>query len=585
MSGGEPSSIKRIVLCAPASLYSRVIKRMRSCSFVIIFVKGEGIVAVYQALYRKYRSRNFDEVVGQEQVTVTLKNEIASGRIAHAFLFTGSRGTGKTSCSRIIAKAVNCPNQKDGNPCGVCDLCRGIDEGSVLDVVEIDAASNNGVDDIRQLREEATFTPSQAKYRVYIIDETHMLSTAAFNALLKILEEPPEHVIFILATTEVHKVPATILSRCQRFDFKRIKPAVIKEHLLDVAQQEGILLEEEAALLIARLADGGMRDALSLLDVCRSTANHISSDVVTQAAGLAMQDCLFDIGEAVLEQQLAKMLQVMETMHQASIDFEKMCVQLISHYRGLMMTKALRNPEDVVPNLPQDMERLKAQAAEYSMHQIIYCLTVLQDTLSRMNKTSQPRTELEMALIRMGSPEMDRSTEAIEARLDRLEKALASGAAFKAPKTSRGSKAMETASEEPAPSQQKEERSVENTELPSLEDIPKEQVQPFPQWAQVLEQLSNFNRPLCGALLDSKAYLYGELVLIDCESKFFLNLIRTDEQAKKSLHQAFQAATGRDYRIGPFQKDKYSVAKEEAKDPMAALLNQMEEAGLEIVSN
>ena len=540
-------------------------------------------MAVYQALYRKYRSRNFDEVVGQEQVTVTLKNEIASGRMGHAFLFTGSRGTGKTTCSRIIAKAVNCPDQQDGNPCGVCELCRGIDEGSVLDVVEIDAASNNGVDDIRQLREEAAFTPSQAKYRVYIIDETHMLSTAAFNALLKILEEPPEHVIFILATTEVHKVPATILSRCQRFDFKRIKPEVIKAHLLDVAQQEGILLEEEAAMLIARLADGGMRDALSLLDVCRSTAAHVSSEVVTQAAGLAMQDCLFDIASAVLEQKLAAMLQVMETMHQASIDFEKMCVQLIGHYRGLMMAKALKNPEDVVPNLPQDMERLKEQAAAYSMPQIVYCLTVLQDTLSRMNKTSQPRTELEMALIRMGSPEMDRSTEAIEARLDRLEKALASGVALKAPKAPKGSKARTESEEIP----QEEESSVENIDtsvVVDIPEIPKEKVQPFAPWAQVLEQLSSINRPLCGALVDSKAYLHGELVLIDCESKFFLSLIRSDEQAKKAIHQAFIAATGRDFRMGPFQKDKYAVAKDNEEDPMNALLSQMQSAGVDVVT-
>ncbi len=536
-------------------------------------------MAVYQALYRKYRSRTFDEVVGQEQVTVTLKNEIASGRIGHAFLFTGSRGTGKTTCSRIIAKAVNCPNQKDGNPCGVCDLCRGIDEGSVLDVVEIDAASNNGVDDIRQLREEAAFTPSQAKFRVYIIDETHMLSTAAFNALLKILEEPPEHVIFILATTEVHKVPATILSRCQRFDFKRIKPEVIKNHLLAVSEQEGIQLEEDAALLIARLSDGGMRDALSLLDVCRSTAAHISSDVVTQAAGLAMQDCLFDIANAVLEQQLAQMLQVMETMHQASIDFEKMCVQLISHYRGLMMAKALKNPEDVVPNLPQDMERLKAQAAKYSMPQVVYCLTVLQDTLSRMNKTSQPRTELEMALIRMGSPEMDRSTEAIEARLDKLEKALASGVALKAPKAAKKAEVEEA----PQPAEEKEE-SMEATVEVNIDDIPKEKVQPFEAWAQVLEQLTNINRPLCGALVDSKAYQLGELVLIDCESKFFLSLIRSDEAAKKAIHQAFIAATGRDFRMGPFNKDKYAVAKAAEDDPMAALLGQMQSAGVEVIS-
>lgn len=536
---------------------------------------------MYQALYRKYRSKTFDEVVGQEQVTVTLKNEIASGRIGHAFLFTGSRGTGKTTCSRIIAKAVNCPNQKDGNPCGVCELCRGIDEGSVLDVVEIDAASNNGVDDIRQLREEAAFTPSQAKYRVYIIDETHMLSTAAFNALLKILEEPPEHVIFILATTEVHKVPATILSRCQRFDFKRIQPEVIKSHLLSVSRQEEIQLDEDAALLIARLADGGMRDALSLLDVCRSTAAHVSAAVVTQAAGLAMQDCLFDIAAAVLEQNPAKMLEVMETMHQASVDFEKMCTQLIGHYRGLMMAKALKNPEDVVPNLPQDMEKLKEQASHYSLPQILYCLTALQDCLSRMNRTSQPRTELEMALIRMGSPEMDRSAQAIEARLDRLEKALASGLALKAP----ASQNNQMPDREEAISPQPKEKSVEKQKPVSMDvdlsDIPREKVEPFRPWAQVLEQLSEINRPLCGALADSKAYQLGDLVLIDCESKFFLSLIRSDEQAKKAIHQAFQQACGRDFRMGPFNKEKYAV-KEEQKDPMAALLGQMERAGVAV---
>ena len=211
---------------------------------------------MYQALYRKYRPKNFDEVVGQEHITTTLKQEIASGHIGHAYLFTGSRGTGKTSCSKIIAKAVNCPNQHDGNPCGVCNICRGIDDGSILDVTEIDAASNNGVDSIRQLREEANFTPAVTRYRVYIIDETHMLSVGAFNALLKIMEEPPEHVIFILATTEVHKIPATILSRCQRFDFRRISPSVITKQVLFVCEQEGIQIDEEAAQLIARLSEG-----------------------------------------------------------------------------------------------------------------------------------------------------------------------------------------------------------------------------------------------------------------------------------------------------------------------------------------
>ncbi len=364
---------------------------------------------MYQALYRKYRPKNFDEVVGQEHITSVLKQEIASGRIGHAYLFTGSRGTGKTSCSKIIAKAVNCPHQQDGNPCGVCDICRGIDDGSILDVTEIDAASNNGVDNIRQLREEANFTPAVTNYRVYIIDETHMLSTGAFNALLKIMEEPPEHVIFILATTEVHKIPATILSRCQRFDFKRISPQVIAQRVIEVCQRENIDIQLPAAELIGRLAEGGMRDALSLLDVCRSSSEQITVEQVRQSAGLAVSDSLFAIGDAVLAQDIPAVLQEIDRMFANSVDFEKMCVQLISHYRGLMMAKALKDPENFVPGLSQDKEALTKQASRYSMGQILYSLTVLQDTLSRMGKTTQTRTELEMAVIRLTNPASDRS--------------------------------------------------------------------------------------------------------------------------------------------------------------------------------
>ena len=241
---------------------------------------------MYQALYRKWRPRTFEEVVGQEHITTTLKNEMIQGKPpAHAYLLMGSRGTGKTTCAKLIAKAVNCRNPVDGSPCGQCDCCRGVDNGSLVDVVEIDAASNNGVDNIRDLREEAVFLPNIAKYRVYIIDEAHMLSVGAVNALLKIMEEPPEHVIFILATTEVHKIPATIQSRCQRFDFKRIAPEVIRDRLLFIAGQEDMTLTEEAAALIARIADGGMRDALSLLDLCWAHAHDITVETVSEAAG------------------------------------------------------------------------------------------------------------------------------------------------------------------------------------------------------------------------------------------------------------------------------------------------------------
>lgn len=548
---------------------------------------------MYQALYRKYRPKNFDDVVGQEHITVTLKQEISSGRVGHAYLFTGSRGTGKTTCSKIIAKAVNCPNQQDGNPCGVCDICKGIDDGSILDVTEIDAASNNGVDNIRQLREEANFTPAVTKYRVYIIDETHMLSVGAFNALLKIMEEPPEHVIFILATTEVHKIPATILSRCQRFDFRRIDPKVIAERVKYVCQQENILIDEDAASLIARLAEGGMRDALSLLDVCRSNARnpedqqeHITAEHVRSSAGLAMSDCLFSIADAVLKQDVPAILKEIDTMFLNSIDFEKMCVQLISHYRGLMMAKALKSPADFVPGLSQDIQALTEQASRYSMGQILYSLTVLQDTLSRMSKTSQTRTELEMAVIKLSNPSLDRSVDAILARLSKLENQLKSGM------VSIASSAAQTAQipvEKPsadtvnqiaqpvaAPGVTSTAPSVDIQPLPSPS---KKEVSIFEEWPQVLDALRHTNNALHGALINTTAYRYQEIILIDCDNPLFLEMIRTNEYAKKSIHQALIAGSGRDWRIGPFKKDQYEAKK---NDPLEDILSTAQNLGVDI---
>lgn len=542
---------------------------------------------MYQALYRKYRPKNFDEVVGQEHITATLKQEIASGRVGHAYLFTGSRGTGKTSCSKIIAKAVNCPNQHDGNPCGVCAVCRGIDDGSVLDVTEIDAASNNGVDNIRQLREEANFTPAQVNYRVYIIDETHMLSVGAFNALLKIMEEPPEHVIFILATTEVHKIPATILSRCQRFDFRRISPSVIAARVRWVCEQEGIQIDPEAADLIARLAEGGMRDALSLLDVCRSNARSgeqdgqekITLEHVRQSAGLAVSDSLFAVADAVLRRDVPAVLQEIDRMFENSIDFEKMCVQLIAHYRGLMMAKAVKNPQEFVSGLPQDAQRLSAQAAGYPMGQILYSLTVLQDALSRMGRTAQTRVELEMAAIKLCSPELDRSLEAILARLDRLEAQVRSGAV------------VPPAGEEKAPASELQAALTRVQKTPpqkpatppqdaSQQDRPKKPVVPFAPWPQVLEALRHVNTALHGALVSTEAYLDGEIVLIDCQDPLFLEMIRSNDYAKKSIHQALQSGAGRDYRIGPFKRERYEMKK--ADDPMEQILASAEKLGVDM---
>lgn len=297
---------------------------------------------MYRVLYRKWRPQTFEEVYGQPHITATLKNELVSGRVAHAYLFTGSRGTGKTTCAKILSKAVNCLSPHDGDPCNECEICRGIDNGSVLDVIEIDAASNNGVDNIRDLRDEANFTPVKAKYRVYIIDEVHMLSTGAFNALLKILEEPPEHVIFILATTEVHKLPATILSRCQRFDFKRITPEDICARLQYVAKHENITLDEDAAALIAKVADGALRDALSLLDRCCAVDEHITSEVVTKSAGLAGRDYLMRLSECIIKKDCASALGIINELHMNSCDMERLCSEFMFHLRDLMIVKTVK---------------------------------------------------------------------------------------------------------------------------------------------------------------------------------------------------------------------------------------------------
>ena len=536
---------------------------------------------MYQALYRKYRPKNFDEVVGQEHITSVLKQEIASGRIGHAYLFTGSRGTGKTSCSKIIAKAVNCPHQQDGNPCGVCDICRGIDDGSILDVTEIDAASNNGVDNIRQLREEANFTPAVTNYRVYIIDETHMLSTGAFNALLKIMEEPPEHVIFILATTEVHKIPATILSRCQRFDFKRISPQVIAQRVIEVCQRENIDIQLPAAELIGRLAEGGMRDALSLLDVCSSSSEQITVEQVRQSAGLAVSDSLFAIGDAVLAQDIPAVLQEIDRMFANSVDFEKMCVQLISHYRGLMMAKSLKDPENFVPGLSQDKEALTKQASRYSMGQILYSLTVLQDTLSRMGKTTQTRTELEMAVIRLTNPASDRSLDGILARLDRLEMQLKSGLAAAAAASANPAavSAPAASNQQAVPAQPTVSANSDAPVDPPVPTVSKKEAIPFEPWSQVLEALRHSNTALHGALVNTQAYRYQEIVLIDCDDPFFLEMIRSNDYAKKSIHQALIAGSGRDWRIGPFKKEQYHTAKD---DPMEDILASAQQLGVDI---
>lgn len=383
---------------------------------------------MYQVLYRKYRPTVFADVYGQPQVTATLRNELKAGRVAHAYLFTGSRGTGKTTCAKILAKAVNCLHPVDGDPCGECEVCRGIDNGSILDVVEIDAASNNGVDNIRALREEANFTPGVAKYRVYIIDEVHMLSIGAFNALLKTLEEPPSHVVFILATTEVHKLPATILSRCQRFDFGRIAPEDIYARLADVAKKEGVEIDRDAGLLIARLADGGMRDALSLFDQCLGRDRHVTLEVVNQTAGLAGRDHLVALTDAILQKSSAPALELIASLHAASKDMTRLCEEMIGYFRSLMLIKTMKDASSMVLASPDELQKMTAQAVAMTLPDILHGLDTFRDTLEHMARSGNPRVDMEMAMIRLCSPELDDSTDALLRRITALENALRSGA-------------------------------------------------------------------------------------------------------------------------------------------------------------
>jgi len=379
---------------------------------------------MYQVLYRKYRPASFEDVAGQSHVTDTLRNELRLGRIHHAYLFTGSRGTGKTTCAKILSKAVNCLDPHDGDPCGVCENCRGIDSGEILDVVEMDAASNRGIDDIRSIIEEVAFAPARAKYRVYIVDEVHMLSRDAWNALLKTLEEPPSHVIFILATTEVNKIPETILSRCQRFDFHRISPADISARLLHIAELEGITLSDEAALLISVIADGALRDAISLLDRCIGISDQVTASVVRTAAGLASQGHIFSLADCTIKKNAQKALELIDSLYRDAKDMTSLCAELRSHFRSLMLIKTVRNPRELIVMSDREFEAAVAEADYLTLSDILYDMDVLTRAYSRMKDSLSPRTELEMALVKLCAPELDTTDEALFARVASLEKAV-----------------------------------------------------------------------------------------------------------------------------------------------------------------
>lgn len=359
---------------------------------------------MYRALYRKWRPQRFEDVVGQRAIVTALKNQITANRVGHAYLFTGVRGTGKTTCAKIFAKAVNCLHPVNGDPCGECEICKGIDNGSILDVVEMDAASNNGVDDIRDLRDETAYTPSACKYKVYIIDEVHMLSTAAFNALLKTLEEPPAHVIFILATTEIQKVPATILSRCQRYDFTRIGPEDIARRVEYIAGEEKLELSPDGAELIARLADGALRDALSILDTCAGVTAKIDADVVRRMAGVTDRSYLFRISDALEAQDGATALAQLAQLRQQSVDVKRLTEELIAHYRALMLA-ALPGGQSLLSGVSPEEEALYLEKGpQLGQREAVRAIRALGSALEHMTRGSDQRIELELALFGLSEP-------------------------------------------------------------------------------------------------------------------------------------------------------------------------------------
>ncbi len=594
---------------------------------------------MYRALYRKWRPQRFEDVVGQRAIVAALKNQVAAGRVGHAYLFTGVRGTGKTTCAKIFAKAVNCLDPQNGDPCGRCAVCRGIDDGSILDVVEMDAASNNGVDDIRDLRDETAYTPSICRYKVYIIDEVHMLSTAAFNALLKTLEEPPAHVIFILATTEIQKVPATIRSRCQRYDFTRISPEDIAGRVSQVAGAEGLALTEGAAGLIARLADGALRDALSILDTCAGVTGQIDEDVVRRMAGVTDRSYLFRMSDALAARDAASALAELAALRQQSVDVKRLTEELIAHYRSLMLA-ALPGGRELLSGVsPEEEDLYLAKGPALGQREAVRAIRALGGALEHMARGSDQRIELELALFNLTAPDAQpapatAAAQASPAPAARPQPAaqpqpavrpFASGpvpapaaeapAAQPAPQAAPAAEAQpdpanlppwdEPSQTPPPPAEAAPARdeplppppAEEEAAPPPVEDAPAAQpafaadpqldkprrvagrdINPYPQWPEVVDRIRDTDPMLYGYLKKSKAYFDGVRVLID-GGKTFRDFIRVNKGSQRLIKKLIADVSGIAVPIGPYEPETSAGRpKASAEDS----LHKLEALGLDV---
>ncbi len=490
---------------------------------------------VHQALYRKWRPKTFDDVCGQEHITSILKYEASQGKTSHAYLFCGSRGTGKTSCAKILAKAVNCLDLQNGNPCGKCQACISIDNGSATDVLEMDAASNNGVDYIRDIREEVVYSPAMLKSRVYIIDEVHMLTPNAFNALLKTLEEPPERVVFILATTEFHKIPSTILSRCQRFDFKRIPSNVISDRLKHISENEGIKISDDAAYLIARLSQGGMRDAISLLELCSGSGNEITDKTVLDCAGAGGRETVFSAVKAILNCDYQTIFSIISGIYLSSKDISIFWQELMSYYRDMLVCKSCKNFSEHLELTEKEAQELSDISAHFSYEVLLYHCGIMDEALTNMQRnSSNARLVAEFALLRMCEPKLDTSQNALLARIKNLELAEPT-AEVKKPSAKEGAEAVKEPSRpfEKAPVKKPEAKPEKPVEQPapkvSAEPSSKSVLRPMGSWIEIVNAVAIKDRGLSSIMQGATAYADDAgRIRIKVNGVFAKNMIGSD---------------------------------------------------------
>jgi DNA polymerase-3 subunit gamma/tau len=479
----------------------------------------------YRALYRKWRPRDFDDIQGQAGITDILKYEVLNSKLSHAYLFCGSRGTGKTSCAKILAKAVNCLNPKNGNPCNECEACRSIDQGIATDVIEMDAASNNGINDVRDMQDEIAFTPALLKYRVYIIDEVHMMSTQAFNALLKTLEEPPEYVIFILATTEYHKLPTTIVSRCQRFDFKRISSDCITARLLYIAKEEGVEITEDAARVIARISRGGLRDAISLFELCTTARRPITDTLVFDTVGTGNRESTYKVIESILNADYTGVYSVINDIVMTSSDISVFWQELIDSYRDLMVVKNSREAKVYLDLTEPEYATLKRLAGQFNMPRLAYHVSLLEGAMSDMQRAfNSKRSIAEIALTRMCDARLSTSPEALVSRIEELERQIS---IMKL--SSADQKAPPVLTEQAPPKQE----SVQSAPTPVSTALPKSTVEVearvYSDWGEVLDRIAELKRPLYSGLVSATVHKSGRGNITIATSDFFAKRLLSNE--------------------------------------------------------